>query len=62
MRNITVAMPRPPKIVLKRRPQLSAKMLAGMVTAKITRAETPEARNFDSLDARPACWKRMGAY
>jgi hypothetical protein len=48
--------------VLARRPQLSAQMVAGIVTPKITRAETPEARNLAELEARPACWKRMGAY
>jgi hypothetical protein len=37
-------------------------MRAGMVTPKMTRAETPEARKDASEDERPACWKRRGAY
>lgn len=33
-----------------------------MVTAKMTMAETPEARKDDEEELRPACWKRRGAY
>jgi hypothetical protein len=49
-------------MVLARRPQLSAQMVAGIVTAQITRAETPDARKLDELEERPAWWKRIGAY
>jgi len=33
-----------------------------MVKIKMQIAETPEARNFASVEARPACWKSRGAY
>ena len=49
-------------MVLERRPHLSERMRAGMVTAKITMAEIPEARKEASAEARPACSKRRGAY
>ena len=54
--------PRPPNIVLGRRPRLSEKRSAGIVTLKITIADTPEARKDAFEDARPACVNRRGAY
>jgi hypothetical protein len=62
MRNISVAIPRPPVMVLARRPQLSAQMVAGIVTAQMTSAETPEARKLAEFEESPAWWKRIGAY
>jgi hypothetical protein len=37
-------------------------MRAGMVTVKITRAETPDAKKLASAEASPACSKSKGAY
>jgi hypothetical protein len=52
----------PPRIKLGRRPQLSAQMVAGIVTAKMTRPDTPDARKLASFDDKPACLKTRGAY
>ena len=49
-------------MVLCRRPHLSEKMDAGIVTLKMMIADTPEARNEASEDLRPAWAKRRGAY
>ena len=60
--NMQVVRPKPPKMVDVRRPQRSERMRAGMVAVKMRIAETPDARKEDWEDARPACWKRRGAY
>jgi hypothetical protein len=62
MRNMRTAMEIPPRIKLGRRPQLSAQMVAGIVTAKMTRPDTPDARKLASFDDKPACLKTRGAY
>jgi hypothetical protein len=54
--------PKPPMMVLVRRPHLSARRRAGTEATTRTMPETPEARKEDSLLVRPACWKRRGAY
>lgn len=59
--SMTTTMAMPPRIVDVLRPHLSVYSVAGMVTAKITRADTPEARKEASPDARPACWNSNGA-
>lgn len=55
IKNIVMLSPIPPYIVLCRRPHLSAHIRAGIVTPKITRAETPEAKKLASVEASPAC-------
>lgn len=52
----------PPAIVDVVRPHRSARRKAGIVTRKITSAETPDARKDAVLLVRPADWKRSGAY
>lgn len=52
----------PPRITGVRRDQRSAARTAGMVVARMTIAERPEARKEVEEETRPACWKRRGAY
>jgi hypothetical protein len=54
MSSIQKACSKPPYIVGHRLPKRSRRKTAGMVTRKIIRAETPEARKEDVLEVRPA--------
>jgi hypothetical protein len=52
----------PPTTVDVRRPHLSARRKAGIVTIRMRSADTPDARKEAVLLVRPADWKRRGAY
>ncbi len=62
MINIQPDRPMPPVMIEVLRPQLSAKTKAGMDTANMRIAETPDARKEAVLLDRPAWEKRVGAY
>lgn len=59
---IAIACRIPPIKMEVRRPQWSARRTAGIVVAKIRRAEIPEARKEDDEVPRPALIKSVGAY
>jgi hypothetical protein len=62
MTSMMAARRKPPRMTEARRDQRSARRTAGMVVAKMTTAERPEARNEEDSLTRPACWNRRGAY
>lgn len=53
---------KPPEMADVLRPHLSANMKAGMDTASMRIADTPDAKKDAVEDDNPACEKRIGAY